>query len=149
MASVIFAWLFVVLVYFFLNNSLLSQLNQPVLIQPGIDNGFWFLHVLRIPQLLLQQPAIALTFDILLTVSCLICIFVPQQRWFTLVVIIGVWLLYVCYSSAAGKQYAQIGYILTPLPFLAMRKERFALLWEGLRYWVCFLYLTAGFYKIY
>lgn len=149
MATVIFSWLFLVLVYFFFNNSLLSNLKGPVLLHPGIDNGFWVLHILRIPQFILQNQWAAILFDILLTVSCIICIFIPQQRTFTFITLVGIWLLYVCYSSAAGKQYAQIGYLLAPIPFLALQQNKFELLWKAFRYWVCFLYLSAGFYKIY
>lgn len=149
MARVIFAWLFLVLVYFFSTNTLLSQMQQPVLIYPGSDNTFWLLHVLRIPQFLLQHYWAALAFDIVLTVSCIICIVVPDQKLFTRVTIIGTWLLYVCYCTAAGKHYAQIGYLLAPIPFFALREDRFTLLWDCLRYWICFLYLSAGVYKVY
>ena len=149
MARIIFAWLFIVLAYFFFNNSLLSQLKAPVLLKPGIDNGFWLLHILHIPQFILQQPAVAILFDLLLTVSCIICIAVPQQRFFTIITVVAIWIFYVCYSSAAGKQYAQIGYLLAPIPFLALQQNKFNFCWEGFRYWVCFLYLSAGFYKIY
>lgn len=149
MARVIFAWLFLVLVYFFATNTLLSQMQQPVLIYPASDNTFWLLHVLRIPQFLLQHYWAALAFDIILTVACIICIVAPDQKLFTRIAIIGVWLLYICYCSAAGKHYAQIGYLLAPIPFFALGEKRFSLLWECLRYWVCFLYFSAGVYKIY
>ena len=149
MASIVFGWLFLILVYFFSTNSLLSQLQSPVLISPQSDNSFWLLHIFRIPQWLLQHYQVALAFDILLTVSCIVCIFVPNQHVFTLITVIGVWLLYICYCSAAGKHYAQIGYLLAPIPFLAIKQYKFDLLWEGLRYWVCFLYASAGVYKLY
>lgn len=149
MAQVVFSWLFGVLIYFFSTNSLLSQLQQPALIHPSSDNTFWLLHLLRIPQLFLSSGPAALVFDILLTSSCLVCIFVPRQRLFTIITVAGSWLLYVCYCSAAGKHYAQLGYLLAPLPFLALSQERFSLAWEGLRYWICFLYAAAGIYKFY
>lgn len=149
MARVIFAWLFVVLVYFFFNNSLLSQLQQPVLVYPGSDNTFWLLHILNVPQFLLNHYWAGLIFDILLTCSCLICAIIPQQRLFTWLSVIGVWILYIAYCSSAGKHYAQIGYLLAPLPFLALKDHKFNLLWNLFRYWVCFLYVSAGLYKIY
>jgi hypothetical protein len=149
MASIIFGWLFCILIYFFSSNSLLSQLQSPVLIDPESDNTFWVLHILRIPQCLLQHYRVSLFFDILLTVSCIICILVPEQRVFTWITITGTWLLYVSYCSAAGKHYAQIGYLLTPIPFLVLDKNKFDLLWEAFRYWVCILYVSAGLYKIY
>ena len=79
MARLVFSWLFLILVYFFINNSLLSQLQQPPLIYPGSDNSFWLVHILYIPQFLLHHYWAALLFDVLLTCSCIICIIVPQQ----------------------------------------------------------------------
>ncbi len=149
MAPVIFSWLFVILIYFFSTNSLLSQLQQPVLIDPESDNTFWLLHILRLPQWLLQHRGAALAFDIILTCSCIICIFVPGQRIFTRITVVGIWILYVCYCTAAGKHYAQIGYLLVPIPFLVLKTEKFSLLWDGIRYWICFLYTCAGLYKLY
>ncbi|HMK02981.1 MAG TPA: hypothetical protein VK489_02270 [Ferruginibacter sp.] len=148
MARAIFSWLFIILVHFFFNNSLLSQLQQPPLIYPGSDNSFWLLHMLNIPQFLLQHCWAALIFDILLTCSCIICIIIPQQRVFTWITVAGTWILYIAYCSAAGKHYAQIGYLLAPIPFLALSMKRFDMLWELVRYWVCFLYVCAGIYKL-
>lgn len=149
MAQVIFSWLFLILIYFFATNSLLSQLQQPVLITPGSDNTFWLLHLTGLPQFLLSNKPAALIFDIVVTSSCLVCIFVPRQRMFTIMTIVGTWLLYVCYTTSVGKHYVQIGYLLAPLPFLVLGSKRFSLAWEGLRYWVCFLFVSAGLYKIY
>ena len=95
MASIIFGWLFFILVYFFSTNSLLSQLEAPVLIYPESDNSYWLLHIFRIPQTLLTRYPMALVFDILLTCSCLICVFVPGQRFFTWITVAAVWLLYI------------------------------------------------------
>ena len=148
MARVVFSWLFIILVYFFFNHSLLSQLQQPALIYPGSDNTFWVWHILNIPQFLLHHYPAALAFDVMLTCSCIICIIIPPQRFFTWITVAGVWILYMAYCSAAGKHYAQIGYLLAPVPFLAFSEKRFDLLWNLLRYWVCFLYVSAGIYKI-
>jgi hypothetical protein len=149
MARTVFSWLFIILLYFFFNNSLLSQLQQPVLIYPGSDNTFWLFHILDIPQFLLQHYWAALLFDVLLTCSCIVCIIIPHQRVFTWLTIAGVWILYIAFCSAAGKHYANIGYLLTPIPFLAIGTKKFDTLWELLRYWICFLYVSAGLYKIY
>jgi hypothetical protein len=149
MARIIFCWLFLILLYFFATGSLLSQMQLPVTIYPGSDNSFWLLHILNIPQLLLQHHWAALLFDVLLTSCCIICIFVPQQRLFTWITVVGVWLLYICYCTAAGKHYAQTGYLLVPVAFLAVKEAKFSLLWQLVRYWVCFLYVSAGIYKLY
>ncbi len=148
MARIIFAWLFLILLYFFATDTLVSQLQSPATVYPGSDNTFWLLHILNIPGFLFWHPGAALGFDVLLTTSCLICVFVPGQRLFTWITVAGVWILYVCYCTAAGKHYAQIGYIITPLAFLAIKEKKFQFSWQLVRYWVCFLYASAGFYKL-
>ena len=149
MARAIFAWLFLILVYFFINHSLVSQLQQPPLIYAGSDNSFWLMHILNIPQFLLQHYWAGLIFDLVITCSCLTCIFVPQQKAFAWVTVIGIWILYIVYCSAAGKHYAQIGYLLPPIAFLVIGNNKFDILWNLIRYWICFLYAAAGLYKIY
>jgi hypothetical protein len=149
MARTVFAWLFIILVYFFFTNSLMSQLQQPVLIYPGSDNTFWLFHILNIPQFVMQHYWPALIFDVVLTCSCIVCIIIPQQRLFTWITLVGVWILYIAFCSAAGKHYAQIGYLLAPIPFIVIQPQKFDLLWNLFRYWVCFLYFSAGLYKIY
>ncbi len=148
-ARIVFAWLFLILVYFFLTHTLASQLERPATIYPGSDNSFWLLHLLNVPQYVMSHTVPALLFDIVLTCGCIICFIVPGQRFFTRIVVCLIWLLYVIYSSAAGKHYAQIGYLIPPVAFLAYSPERFTLLWKAVRYWICFLYVSAGFYKIY
>ncbi len=149
MARIIFMWLFVILVYFFLHHGMVSQWEAPVLKSPLSDNSFWLLHILNIPQWLSRHYWAALGFDMLLTTACLICIFVPDQRWFTGITVVGVWVLYMGYCTAAGKHYAQIGYLLPPLAFLALSPKKFTLSWQLVRYWVCFLYVSAGLFKLY
>jgi hypothetical protein len=149
MARLIFSWLLLILIFFYFNHSLLFQLQEPVLIYPESDNSFWLLHIFRFPQLIIKHHWFALAFDIFLIGSVIYVIIVPGEVIFNRFVIIGLWISYICYCSAAGKHYAQIGYLLAPIPFLAIEERRFNLLWEGLRYWICFLYLSAGVYKIY
>jgi hypothetical protein len=148
-ARIIFGWLALVLIYFFYAHSMLSQLASPVLIFPSSDNVFWFIHLLRIPQFLLSNYWVAMCFDLILFTSVLgSCIF-PRKTWLNWIAVVGIWVYYYTYSTAAGKHYAQIGYFITPVAFLAASANKFNLLWNAVRYWVCFLYTCAGIYKIY
>jgi hypothetical protein len=149
MARIIFAWLFLILAWFFVHHTLWSQWEQPVLKAPLSDNSFWLLHILGIPQWINTHYWAALGFDLLITISCLICVFVPAQRWFTAITVAGVWLLYIGYCTSAGKHYAQIGYLLPPMAFLALHPKKFDLSWTLVRYWICLLYGSAGVFKLY
>ncbi|MEO5646988.1 MAG: hypothetical protein ABIQ56_01430 [Chitinophagaceae bacterium] len=149
MARCIYAWLFLILVYFFLNHSLLYQLSLPPLIYIGTDNTFWLFHLFGLPQFLLQHSGAALAFDVILTTSCLAFVFIPDRTILAWISVAGCWILYISYCSAAGHQFAQIGYLLIPLAFLVKDEAKFKLMWKLIRYWVCFLYFCGGVYKIY
>jgi hypothetical protein len=149
MARCIYAWLFCILVYFFLNNSLLSQLSSPVLTTIESDNTYWLLHFLNIPQFLLKNHWAALSFDVIVTTSCLTFVFLPDKTIFAWITVTGCWLLYVCYCTAAGHHFAQIGYLIAPIAFIVKSEIKFELLWKLIRYWICFLYVSGGLYKIY
>ena len=148
-ARVVFGWLFIIYVYFFSQHSLISQLQQPVLIYPGSDNSFWLMHLLNIPQFFLNHHGAALALDITVTGSCLVSFILPEKVWMNRITILGTWLFYFVYSSGAGKHYAQIGYLITPVAFWVADPRKFSLLWDAMRYWVVFLYTCAGLYKVY
>lgn len=146
---IVFSWLFGILVYFWWTKSLPGQLSGAPLVFPESDNSFWLYLVSGVHDALLHHPTIGTAFDVLITTSCLICILVPEQRWFTWITVIGIWIIYLCFCTVAGKHYAQIGFLLMPVAFLASSPARFSLTWDMVRYWICILYGTAGLYKIY
>jgi hypothetical protein len=148
MARCIFAWLLAILVYFFFTHSMLHQLNQPVLKYPGSDNTFWVVYASGIAAFFVEHKWAAILFDVVLVVSCLSIILFPQKKILAWIAVIGIWLLYIFYGAAAGKHYAQIGYLLTPIPFIVSHPKKFDLLWNAVRYWVCFLYVFAGVSKV-
>lgn len=149
MARCIFAWLLFILVYFYFTHSLVHQLNLPVLKYVGTDNTFWFVYATGIASFFMQQHWAAVLFDVLLVGSCSFVILFPNKKIFAIITVVGIWLLYIFYCSTAGKHYAQIGYLLSPIPFIIINEKRFDLLWNLVRYWVCFLYVFAGFSKMY
>jgi hypothetical protein len=149
MARCIFAWLTLILFYFFFTHSLVHQLVQPVLKYPGSDNTFWLVYATGIPSFFMQHKWAALLFDVALIASCILAVIFPQKKIFSLIATVGSWLLYIFYCSAAGKHYAQIGYLITPLAFVVLNEKKFDLLWNLVRYWVCFLYTFAGLSKLF
>ncbi|MBP6432689.1 MAG: hypothetical protein KA319_13065 [Ferruginibacter sp.] len=148
MARCIFAWLLIILVYFFCTHSLVHQLQQPALQYPGSDNTFWVVMASGIYQFFVQQKWAAVLFDVVLIASCMLVIIFPQKKYLPILPIAGVWLLYIFFCGTAGKQYAQIGFLITPVAFLAFATNKFNMLWNAVRYWVCFLYVVAGVSKM-
>jgi hypothetical protein len=127
---------------------MVHQMLQPPLKYPGTDNTFWAVMGSGIYNFFLQQKWAAILFDVLLIMSCILVIIFPQKKYLPTIPILGVWLMYILFCGTAGKHYAQIGYIIIPVAFLAFTTNKFNLLWNAVRYWVCFLYVFAGFTKI-
>jgi hypothetical protein len=148
MARVIFGWLLVILLYMLFHHSLVHQWEQPVLIYPEADNTFWLLHLLNIPQSIMQSASASWIFDILLLMSILLFIIFPDKIIFSFLSVICLWLFHIMYSSANGHHYHHIGYLIIPLAFL-FRERKFILGWEMVRYWILFLFVCSALYKFY
>jgi hypothetical protein len=146
---IIFSWLFLILVHFWRTQSLPGQLAGAPLVFPESDNSYWVYLLSGWHNLLIHHAWVGMAFDVLVTSSCLICILVPEQRLFTWITVLGSWIIYLAFCTVAGKHYAQIGFLLMPMAFLALQPARFSLTWDLVRYWICILYGTAGLYKIY
>ena len=148
MARVIYLWLLCMLGYFYLNNCLIHQWHQPVLTYVEADNTYWLLHIFNIPQTIMQSKLISLLFDCVLIASTFLFFLFPSRSFFCIISIICLWLFQICYGSSAGHRYHHIGFLLVPIPFVFRDKMKFYFTWHAVRYWILFLYICAGLYKL-
>src|SRR5437588_4400505 len=136
MARVIYSWLLITLIYFSFHHSLIHQLEQPILIYPEADNTYWLLHMLNLPQLILQSKTVSLIFDIVLISSTALFILFPEATIFSLLSLVCFWLFEIMYSSSAGHHYHHAAYLIVPIPFLFRDRIKFTLSWWLVRYWI-------------
>jgi hypothetical protein len=149
MARVIYGWILIMLVYFYLHNSLVHQWHQPPLILPEADNVYWMLHILHIPEFIYGSNLTARLFDGIMISTTLLFFFFPNRIIFCVVSLLCFWLFQIMFGTTAGHHYAHVGYLIVPLPFLFRNNERFTLTWQLIRYWILFLFVCAGLYKFY
>lgn len=149
MARIIFLWLLAILFHFYFNNGLVHQWQQPVLISPGADNTYWLLHILNIPQHIMQSKILSLFFDILMVGSTLVFFSLPQKNIFCLISVICLWLFQMMYGSSNGHHYHHFAYLIVPVAFIFRSPLKFYFAWELIRYWILFLMFCAGLYKLY
>lgn len=149
MARVVFGWLLLLLLQFFLQNSLMHQWQQPILIYPEADNVYWILHMLYIPQFIMQNAIAASCFDFVLIFSTILFFIFPEKVIFAWISVLCFWMLQICFGSSAGHHYGHVGFLLVPICFLAKNNSKFSLLWQLVRYWILFLFVCAGVYKFY
>lgn len=145
---VVFSWLLVIFIYRFFSDSLLHQLQQPVLITPEIDNTYWLFHYLQVPEWLTQNHGAAMLFDSVLFALIMGCIFYSGIRILPLMLLVLLWTYFIVFNTFAGHHYYYVGFLFVIIPFLAREKKNHDLLFDAVRYLFCFLYTSSGLYKL-
>ncbi|MEM6722449.1 MAG: hypothetical protein AAF598_00350 [Bacteroidota bacterium] len=150
MSYAVFGVITFTLIYRFLSNSLLSQLEAPVLKDPYVDLTYWFFHLLHIPEFLTGNFLVALAFDLsLILLPVLACYTHRKTIW---PVLFGLFYLtyMVTYNSySCHHTHCMAGIFLISIPFWFKDNKAFSLTWEGLRYYALFIYASAFLWKLF
>ena len=150
LCRIVFALIFISLIYSFFSNTLVSQLKIPVLKFPSTDLTYWFFHLIRLPEIITGHPVIARCFDGLLFFSCLLCLLKPEGRRWILIFFILYLVYFIIFNSyGLHHTHSKIGILLLPVPFMMTDEKGFLLLWKGLRYYTCFIYASAFLWKLF
>jgi hypothetical protein len=148
-ARIIFGCIFCLLVYAFLSNSLLHQLQQPVIKFPYVDLTYWLMHWLHVPEFITGHFLLACLFDALLFITCIMAFLFPSKRLY----IVGFLVLYFMYFitfNTYGTHHTgnKIGILLITVPFVAAHITSFNYWWQAIRYFLLFSYSCAFLYKL-
>lgn len=146
----VFGWLFLVLLYQWYANLMISQLEAPVLLRLDLDFTYWIVHATGIGELFQSSEASAFTFDIVLTTMCLMSVIFPKRIVFP--ILTGVFYLIYCVllnSYQCWHYHNLITLILLIIPFCFRSLKTFSLLFAGLRYAVAYIYASAAIWKLF
>ena len=133
----------------FAGSTLFSQLSQPVLIDPGIDNTYWLFHWLGIPYTATHSIFGSAILDILIFVLPLVASLVPGRRIYAFVFSILLLTYQITYSTYAMHHFhSLIGMLILSVPFWFGPGLRFAYLWEAARYYFFFIFASASCYYL-
>lgn len=150
LCRIVFSFILFVLIYFAVSNTLFHQLQSPVLKYPYVDPVYWMMHLLRIPDAVLSNYAVAIVFDILLFVSCIGCILFPLKRLFIIIFLVIYFIYFITFNSYGGHHtHAGVGILFVPIAFLFRNTITFSLLWQALRYYTLFVYASAFLWKLF
>lgn len=150
LCRICFLLIFASLIYSFFSHTLVSQLHSPVLKFPATDLTYWLFHFMRIPELISGNTKIAVSFDILLLGSCMLVFCFPEKRLWVRLFFIVYFIYFIIYNSFGMHHvHSRIGILLISAPFLIREEKGFILLWQGLRYYVCFIYVSAFLWKLF
>lgn len=150
LCRIIFTFILFALIYAAVSNTLFHQLQSPVLKYPYVDPAYWIMHLLRIPDLIVSNYTAAYFFDIILFASCIGSIVFPLRKIFIALFLVTYFIYFITFNSyGAHHTHAGVGILLVPIPFLFLNNINFSLLWQALRYYTLFIYVSAFFWKIF
>ena len=125
------------------------ELLHPTLTKMHYDLSFWLFKLTGLDVLLVQNNAGALIFSGSVIALCLLSILFPKKRVF----IVPFTLLYFLLAVASNIYLCHSAHYLgcmvwLPIAFWAAKDENFDLLWEGMRYYACWIYASAFLWKV-
>jgi hypothetical protein len=149
LCRIVFGMILIHLIFSAFANTLVHQLQSPVLKFAYVDPVFWLMHLLHIPELISSHYYLALLFDISLFTCCIAVLFFPEKKWIISLFIILYFVYYIIFNSfGAHHTHALIPVLIAPVPFL-FSKKNFLFSWEALRYFLLFSYSAAFFWKLF
>lgn len=146
----VFSFILFFLTYRFFINVTPSHFLQPPLFLIQFDFSYWLYKFSYLPVFIIKNQSGAYLFDALLFFTCIMSIIFPLKRIF-IVCFSVLFLLYALSYNMYIVHHAHPLAVITliTLPFWAGKKERWKLLWEGMRYYICFIYTASFVWKIF
>ena len=132
-----------------LNHLCLSQITGATFTHVQADNSYWLFHLLNIPQFLLSNYYISLSFDCFYSVLILLVYIRPNSFIYSALFFVLQSVYFITFHSAM-THHAHQSSALPFLAFLLCFKENlsFVFVLRFLRYYVCFIFLSAALWKI-
>ncbi len=149
LCRLIFSVILIDLIFSAFSNTLIHQLQSPVLKFAFLDPTFWIMHLLHIPELISSNLYIAWFWDIVLFASCIGVIIFPQKKWLIAVFIVFYFVYYIIFNSyGVHHTHSLVPFLIAPVPFLFSKKS-FSFAWQALRYFLLFSYSAAFLWKFF
>jgi hypothetical protein len=129
---------------------MLHQLQQPILVNPGLDKSYQLLLMTGLPQLLVSNFNAALTFDCTLFILPLACIFFPKRVWLSVLFSMLLFLFVITeYSYLCFHKHNLVGLFIASLLPCFSREKSFTFAIESFRFYILFVYASSAFWKIF
>ncbi len=145
----VFGFALLILLYRAWSGALVSQLQGPVISEPYVDFTYWIIFLLNIPQYLTGHFIAGRIFDFLLLFFTVGSAFFYKKNIFPILYSVNIFIYIIIFNAYSGHHtHSILGLWIISWPFLFSDVKRFSLAWEGLRYYVCFIYFSAFGWKI-
>lgn len=125
------------------------QLLQPPLTKMHYDLSFWLFRLTGLDALLMHTTAGAVFLSSAVIILCLLSLLFPRKTVF----IIPFTLLYFLLAIASNIYLTHSAHYLgcmvwLTVAFWAVKDDNFNLMWEGVRYYACWIYASAFVWKL-
>lgn len=149
LAPLFYGFCLLVIVKSFFDSTLLSQLNQPVLGDPAVDVLTYIGIYTGLFQTIVNSSVLTYIFDISLFILPLLLIFRPHWRQLAWIHWI-IWIIYALIYNYYGthQTHSMVGILILQIPFLFYQKKSFTWWWNGVRYYVLWMFFSAGMWKL-
>lgn len=125
-----------------------SRLQGPPLFNLHLDITYWLYRLVNIPALIVYSKAGSILFDSILFFSGLMVVLYPLRKIWVILFTIFVSLYAITFNAFVMHHGAQMnGLFIVFLPFLVTSHEKAGQLWDGVRYYACFVYFTSFLWK--
>lgn len=123
-------------------------MEGPPLFYLGLDITYWLLVLSKFHALILYHPIAAILFDLMTFCTGILTILFPLQRRWVIPFALSQFLYPLLFNSVLmHHSHPQAGLMLVMIPFCFKDSRMFSLLWEGMRYYVCYVYAMAFVWK--
>jgi hypothetical protein len=125
-----------------------SGIMQPPLFNVQMDISYWAFRLSPLPMLIVYNPIGAIIFDALLLGFGIASFLFPLKTWLIISFSIFIF-IFILTANGFGMHHAHwmTGIMIVLFPFWFKDNTRCKQLWEGIRYYTCFLYVMAFIWK--
>ncbi|HMH34233.1 MAG TPA: hypothetical protein VK543_14445 [Puia sp.] len=125
-----------------------SRFLAPPLFLVQLDIAYWLYKLADLPGLIVVNKTGAVFFDICLFLSGILLFFFPLRKIWILSFTILLFIYAISFNYfGMHHTHPLAGFMLILFPFWAADNVRFNMLWEGMRYYTCYLYGMSFIWK--
>ncbi|MEO6454370.1 MAG: hypothetical protein ABIN97_09875 [Ginsengibacter sp.] len=148
-SRLVFIFIFTSLLFRFYLQVTPSHLLQPALFYLNLDLTYWVYKFLKIPELIVYNQKAAILFDAFLFLTCGLSIIFPLKRIFIIVFSLLFFIYAVTYNTFIVHHSHPLSVMmLITFPFWFKKDKIWNLAWEGMRYYICYIYVMSFIWKI-
>lgn len=148
-SRLVFIYIFLCLAFRFLLMTTPSHLLQPPLFLLNLDITYWLYKFSGIPALAIYNKPGAVFFDICLFVLCLSCILFPLKRIIIILFTCFFFIYAITYNTYVVHHTHPLTILmLITIPFWFKRYRVWKIMWEGMRYYICYIYVMSFIWKL-